>query len=228
MQLAPGVRALPLDYRRDDRAFALHPAVVETNRGLALLDVGLRGSVGQLRDRLGADDRSLSDVWLVLLTHQDTDHVGALSELLDETGAVVAVHEGDAPAVDGREEPIKTRGGRYPPVSVDVELVDGVSFATRAGPMRVVHTPGHTPGHVSLYFPEERLLVAGDAMVVDDSHGGRRLVGPRPQFTPDKEEAARSVGRLAELDVETVLCYHGGAVEVDPGEIGRVYESPSD
>ncbi|WP_306052312.1 MBL fold metallo-hydrolase [Natronococcus wangiae] len=86
--------------------------------------------------------------------------------------------------------------------------------------MAVLETPGHTPGHVSLTFPERDLLIAGDALVAD---GDEPLSGPKPEFTPDMERATESVGRLAELDVDGTLCYHGGYVEEGTDRIEEIY-----
>ena len=71
--------------------------------------------------------------------------------------------------------------------------------------------PNFTPGHLSLYLERPKVLIAGDALTAE----GGRLNGPNPSATPDVDEAARSVSRLAELDVETIVCYHGGVVGDD-------------
>lgn len=71
--------------------------------------------------------------------------------------------------------------------------------------MEVIHTPGHTPGHLCLYFPNEKVLLAGDALRVVDG----QLEGPGPQVTPDMPTALRSLEKLPS-DVQWILCYHGG------------------
>ncbi len=80
-----------------------------------------------------------------------------------------------------------------------------------AGGIRVIFTPGHTPGHLSLYLERPKILVAGDALTAEGSH----LNGPNPSMTLDVGEATQSVRRLAEMDVETIVCYHGGVVGED-------------
>lgn len=220
MPLATGVHALSLEQDRGDRTAVFHPVAVETPYGLVLVDVGLPGTTDQLSDRLAAAGLSLGDAAVVVLTHQDGDHAGALAEVVDRTNVLVCAHERTAPYVDGREDPLKGDGDRYPAVPVDVELVGGVSFRTDAGPMRVVETPGHAPGHVSLYFPAERLLLAADALTARDGE----LAGPSPDFTLDPETAADSVRTLASLDVAETLCFHGGHVEAGTDEIAAVAE----
>jgi len=220
-ELTDSVYVLTQTLETDEGTRAFHPAAVETPRGVVLLDVGLPGQADAIAEELDAAGFDWGDIWAVLVTHQDGDHAGALATVVEETDAVVFAHETCAPYVDGRKEPIKGDGDRYPPVPVDVELVDGETFRTNAGPMRVVFTPGHAPGHVSLYFPDERLLIAADALTADDEG----LQGPSEHFTLDMAEAAESVGELATLDVETVHCFHGGTVEADDERIAEIAAS---
>ena len=70
----------------------------------------------------------------------------------------------------------------------------------------------------------KQLLVAGDALTAEDGH----LNGPNPSMTLDVREAARSVSSLAELDVQTIVCYHGGVVGEDAnGQLRRVVQETS-
>lgn len=219
-RLTDGVYAFTQSIETDEGERAFNPAAVETDRGVLLVDAGLPGQTDALAAELDAAGADWADVWGVVVTHQDGDHAGGLSAVVERADPVVFAHELCAPYVDGREDPIKSDGDRYPPVPVDVELTDGVSFRTEAGPMRVVFTPGHAPGHVSLYLPEVGVLIAADALTADEEG----LQGPSEHFTLDMPEAATSVERLAGLDVERVLCYHGGVVEADSGRIAEIAE----
>lgn len=222
MDLPSGVTVLPQTVERGDAEKTLHPAAVSTPRGVLLVDAGDPGTLDQIEANLAAADLALDDVRGVVVTHQDGDHAGALRAVVDRTDAVVYAHERDAPYVDGREHPIKSAPGEaYDPVDVDVELVDGVTFRTDAGPMAVVATPGHTPGHVSLYFPREETLLAADALTAEEG----RLAGPSEEYTPELDEAHASAAALAELDVERVLCYHGGVVEATGDRIREIATS---
>jgi glyoxylase-like metal-dependent hydrolase (beta-lactamase superfamily II) len=220
METVDGVHALELHYEFEDRELTITPAAVETERGVILIDAGLPGSLDRIRNAFSAADLALSNVTDVLLTHQDGDHVGGCREVAEETDAAVLAHREATPYVDGRKAPVKGDPDDRPPaVPVDVELVGGVRFRTSAGPMAVVYTPGHAPGHVSLYFPAAGLLLAGDALTAE----GGELSGPNPQFTPNPERAAESVGALADLDVETTLCYHGGYVAAGADRIAAIH-----
>lgn len=220
MELAHGVHAFDLSISHDGRETTFHPGAVETDRGLLLLDVGYPDTLDQLEAELDAIGHGWADVWGALVTHQDPDHAAALSAVVERADPVRFAHPNCTPYVDGRRALLKGGDDRYPPVPVDVEVPDGTRVRTAAGPMQVVHTPGHAPGHVSLYWPEEKLLFAADALTAPAGE----LAGPTEEFTLDMPEAVESVGRLAEFDIERTLCFHGGLVEVGTGMIARVWQ----
>lgn len=224
MQLADGVYSFPLAVSFPDRELTIHPAGVETDDGLVLVDAGYSQSLDLLADALDAHEFAFGDVEYVVVTHQDGDHAGGLAGLLAETDATVLASPGDTPVIEGEREPLKSGGDRYEPVPVDVRVTDGTEVRTAAGPLRVVETPGHTPGHISLYLPNRDLLLAADALIADEDG----LQGPNTEFTPEYEQATESVGRLAELDADATLCFHGGFVEHGPGGVADVYQSLSE
>lgn len=67
------------------------------------------------------------------------------------------------------------------------------------------------PGHISLYLPASKTLIAGDAVVIEDG----RLAIANPHYTLNLEEALRSVQRLLDSDIEQLICYHGGLFHGD-------------
>lgn len=225
-QDGPGVHALPIDVEYGGTEVTITPILVETERGLVVIDVGPESAVDSLAVHLRSLGYDLTDIWLIVCTHHDRDHVGGLATVLDRVDAVVATHREEAPYLRSDREPIKGGDGDgYTPVEVDLELADCVRIPTLAGPMEVVATPGHSPGHISLFFPEGGLLIAGDALVAD---GMAPLDGPKPEFTPDIDRAVESVGRLASLNVEHTLCYHGGYVDEGSDRIAEIHESMRD
>ncbi|WP_188976658.1 MBL fold metallo-hydrolase [Halocalculus aciditolerans] len=222
MEFTEGVYDLPVTLETDDGERVFHPSAVELeDGGLLLVDAGFGHTLDQLEANLDGHGFGLADVEFVLLTHQDGDHVGGLAPLVDRVPDVtVFAHRDDAPAIDGREAPIKGQGDRYPAVPVDVELAGGETFRTAAGPLDVVATPGHTPGHVSLHLPERDVLLAGDALTADDTG----LRGPKEHFTPKLSQAIDSVRALADRDPETTLAYHGGLVEHGHGRVADLHD----
>jgi glyoxylase-like metal-dependent hydrolase (beta-lactamase superfamily II) len=84
-------------------------------------------------------------------------------------------------------------------------LEDGLELANCGGVI-VIHTPGHTPGHVSLYHKQSKTLIAADALVVSDG----QLLGSIPEYSVNYELAMQSLKKFSEYDIEAVICYHGG------------------
>jgi glyoxylase-like metal-dependent hydrolase (beta-lactamase superfamily II) len=227
MQLNDDVHVLPLSTVRDGQTRTLNLSlIVDPAEGPTLVDTGLPGQLDQIASALTEAGVGLQDLRRIVLTHQDVDHVGSLPDLLEATGALVLAHEVEAPFIDGRERPRFDRPEflqafpqmagfleRMKQVRVDEALPDG-ALLDLAGGVRVVATPGHTIGHMCLYLERTRTVIAGDALVAENG----RLQGPSPTATADLPTASRSVRRLAELDVDAIVCYHGGVVADGAGD----------
>lgn len=160
----------------------------------AVVDTGVEGSAEAIRAGLEAAGVRWGDVGHIILTHQHPDHVGSL-------GAVVEAAS-DATAYAGAED--------IPGIAADAPLTP-VADGDDVFGLRIVATPGHTAGHVAVHDPAGGLLVAGDALTSTDGH----LAGPNPEFTADMAAARRSLAKLAELDLSTVLVGHGEPVTGD-------------
>jgi glyoxylase-like metal-dependent hydrolase (beta-lactamase superfamily II) len=197
-------------------SFGAKVIAVEHGGDLLLVDTGARGSyplISWSLDKLGF---SASRVRSVVLTHSHPDHAGALSSLIAHTDASVGIHADDADALEfhddagalsgflsGRLGRALTRRIYDGPVTPSVRFAHGVALDW-PDPIRVIHTPGHTPGSVSLYIPSKKVLLVGDAL----QYRFKRLAGPARLVTADYPEALRSLHRLAELDFETIVFSH--------------------
>lgn len=220
MEVSDHVYAFPLEteYFGNERTF--HPYGVETRRGLYLFDVGGPGDADVLEEALAADGFDFDDVSKIVMTHQDWDHLGCLVEVVDRTDAEVICHERAAPYVSGDVLMIKRPEEEYPGIPVDLQLTDGTRIPTLAGPAEAIFTPGHAPGHLVFYFEEPCLLVAGDLL---RSEG--EFSGPKRSVTPDLAGARRSIGKLCDLPIDRVLCFHGGPTDAGTADIQRVYDT---
>ncbi|MCD6054000.1 MAG: Metal-dependent hydrolase [Rubrobacteraceae bacterium] len=210
--------------------------ILDEQNGNTLVDAGLPGQAEVIGAALVEAGIGVRDLRRIIFTHQDLDHVGSGAALVRQSGATVFAHPADAPHIDGTLKPLKPSPEmleqrpqmrealeRLEPVQVDEHVEDGDRLDL-AGSTRVIFTPGHTPGHLSLYLERPKVLVAGDALTAE----GGLLNGPNPPLTLDVREAARSVRRLADLEIATIVCYHGGVVGEDAnGQLRRVIQEAS-
>ena len=220
MKIIDGVYGLPQTLELGDMKEKIYPVAIESSKGLILVDAGLPGNVDKIEENLEDIGYGLQDVEKLILTHQDFDHCGCAADLIEQTGAEVFAHKADSKAIDGREDPIKG-DDRYPALDVDVELTGGEVLKPGNKRLEVIHTPGHTPGHISL--KTEGLLISGDALNKEDSG----LAGPRKRFTPDMEKATESVHRLGFHDFSKIHCFHGGTVEKSNDDVKQIADKLS-
>ena len=205
--------------------------LVADGDGVSVVDAGVRGYRPQLETGLSLLGRRPEDVRAVLLTHGNADHVGLAGPIRSETGAPVHLH-GDDEVLVSRPKPKRTEGGflgalrhpglwqiaahlgrngalPLPKIRGTVSLSEGETVAAPGRP-RVLHMPGHTPGHVVLHFEEHGVVFTGDALCtwnVLTGERGPRLM-PRP-FNVSTSGARESLARLEEIDSSLVLPGHG-------------------
>jgi glyoxylase-like metal-dependent hydrolase (beta-lactamase superfamily II) len=143
---------------------------------------------------LGAMERDgLADapIGLVVLTHSHPDHAESAIVLRQESQALIAMHEADAPA-------FAALGG-----TVDLFLDEGTLKlgGTQSTMLQVYHSPGHTPGHITVYWPKQSVLIAGDCIFYR-STGRADLPGG------DARALQQTIEKLSKLEVEHLLCGH--------------------
>lgn len=232
MRVNSDLYVLPLPRQRDGQSFPLNLSlIVDAEAGPTLVDTGLPGQLGAIEAALAEAGLAVGDLRRIIITHQDIDHIGSLHDLVAASGAQVLACAVEAPTIDGRELPrfarpevlaarpeLRPVAAAFRPTSIDRQLEDGDRLDL-AGGVRAVFTPGHTPGHLSLYLERSKTLIAGDALSATDG----RLEGPNAAASMDMALATESVRRLAKLDVATIVCYHGGLVTDDAtGQLRRV------
>jgi glyoxylase-like metal-dependent hydrolase (beta-lactamase superfamily II) len=187
--------------------------------GLTLVDSGLAKKKDTILGAVAGAGRQPADLRHILITHHHIDHIGSLAALKEATGAKCYVHPADSPIVRGDEpQPGPNPGSLLgklagplisrmsppaPPADVDVEVEDGEELPL-AGGIKAVHTPGHTPGHLSFLLPSKNVLFVGDAAA-----NMLRLGLPIGMFTADREQAKESIGKLAALEFDVACFGHG-------------------
>jgi len=178
---------------------------------LTLLDVGLRRSAPAVLAALAEVGAAPTDVTRILLSHGHSDHAGSAAELSRCTGREVAAHAADAAYLRAGKATPRSGHGRlvpaawlgYPPVPVGATLADG-DLLDVAGGLRVVHTPGHTPGHLSFLHEESGLLITGDSIF---NVAGLRW--PVRSFCANFRLTQQTAARLGELDYTMAAFTHG-------------------
>jgi len=160
MEVSKGVANLELDFN----GHLIYPTLIWDQEMAVLIDTGFPG---QMKDLLVAMDKhgvSCEKLKVLILTHQDIDHIGSLPELVQhyDDNIKVYAHKLDMPYIEGHLPLLKDGHIANPPKGkVDELLIDNQELPYCGG-IRVIHTPGHTPGHISLYLKQSKILVAGD------------------------------------------------------------------
>lgn len=240
MKVNDDLYVLPITYGAPGRTMVMNLSlIVDPEDGATLVDTGMPGVEGAIAEAMAGHGLSLSDIRRVIMTHQDVDHIGSLGAIKAATGAMILAHPNEAPYIDGQKKLLKYpseermkenphfkkvfEGLQYVPVDKLVE--DGDRLDT-AGGVRVIFTPGHSPGHICLYLERSKALIAGDSTTSEDG----KINGPAPGATPDMDLAMDSLRKMAELDeISAIVAYHGGLVTADPlGQLRRIATKPVD
>ena len=206
--------------------------LLEEGGHVTIVDAGCPAYRPQLDGALRAIGRTIEDVEAIVLTHAHIDHVGFAKTLQDERGTPVYAHEGEAPQAETGKPPktersyvtammrhrtarrvvghIARNGGARPPKVRHVERFGDGDELDLPGRPRVIHTPGHSPGHCTLFVPEEGAAFAGDALCGWSTVTGERgPILPPPQFTNSMEQARASLARIEGIDAQTLYFGHG-------------------
>jgi glyoxylase-like metal-dependent hydrolase (beta-lactamase superfamily II) len=200
-----------------------------TTHNWALVDAGIKGFTSRIlrmaRELFGSRPPSC-----IVMTHGHFDHRGCLESLLKVWNVPVYIHAMELPYLTGISSyppPDPLVGGGmmayssmlYPREPIDIgqnaRKISG-NLLPELPDWRIIDTPGHTPGHISLFREADRVLIAGDAFVTTKQESvfyalsqKRHLSGPPKYFTPDWEAAEASVHRLAALHPRTAATGHG-------------------
>jgi glyoxylase-like metal-dependent hydrolase (beta-lactamase superfamily II) len=211
-----------------------------------LVDAGMPHSAESIFEAVKERFGFIKKPKVIILTHGHFDHVGALADLLDKWEVPVYAHELEIPYLTGKEN--------YPPgdPTVDGGLVSemsplfpnhGIDLGEQVEKLpsdgsvpgmsgwQWIHTPGHTPGHVSFFREEDRSLIVGDAFVTVKQESLYKVImqeqdmsGPPKYFTTDWDSAWESVKKLEKLRPKAAITGHGMPMEGEKlsYELGRL------
>lgn len=199
-----------------------------------LIDAGIPGFASTItksaEERFGQKTRPEA----IVLTHGHFDHVGSLEKLAEQWDVPIYAHPLEFPYLDG--------SASYPPPDPTVGggVMSLLSSLFPRGPINInrwlkplpqdgsvpampgwqwIHTPGHTPGHISLWRDSDRLLLPGDAFITTQQESAYAVATQRPElhgppmyYTQNWNDAHDSVKKLAALEPDTVVTGHGPAM----------------
>jgi glyoxylase-like metal-dependent hydrolase (beta-lactamase superfamily II) len=222
IQLAPAVWRIPTAPADLVNTFAF----VDDDGQVTLVDAGVKRAPKQIVAGLAHLGSNPSEVTRIIATHAHSGHVGGLNDMRGRTGARVVVHERDAAYVREGKAPVLDattplgrllrRGRRSTPTQVDEELTDG-QVVDVGGGLRVLHTPGHTPGHVALLHERTGVLITGDSIW----NLRRRMTWPVKALCTDFAMTKKTAHVLAEVDYDVVAFTHGPEIRDNARETVR-------
>lgn len=212
--VAPGIHVILLS--------TANALVLEDSSGPVLVDTGMPKDAARIVSSLKELSYAPQDVQKIIVTHHHVDHTGSLAELKRLTGATAIMHPIDAEAVrrgmsirsvepsPGIFSWIMASAMRFTandiePAEIEEEVNDGDKLAF-AGGVEVMHTPGHSAGHISLYLPRDGgILIVGDVAI---NVMGLRL----PPIVEDMSVELASLKRLSRLQFDTAVIMHGKSI----------------
>lgn len=234
MKIESGIYMLEISANIMGMPSVINPTLILDKESLILIDTGFPGQLPKIREAFEKEGLEFSKLNKVILTHQDIDHIGSVSDISREMPGRVKVfaHEEEKAYINGEKKPVKLAkledrldylpenmkkiyqslkiGFESSRVNVDKTLIDGQELPYCGG-ITVVYTPGHTPGHICLYFKQSKILIAGDILSVKEGV----LVKADQDINFDNELNIKSMKKLMNYDIETVICYHGGIYKGD-------------
>ncbi len=185
-----------------------------TGGKLILVDTATKADGSLLIPEIEGCGYKVSDLETIIITHTHPDHVGGLAKLKELSNARIAAHELEAKYISKEEiyqGPPGPKSQGHPGTPIDDLLQDGQIYEG----LLVIHTPGHTPGHISLLDKETELLIAGDA-IRNDVDG----LNPMPDmYNFDPTLHRKSIKKLSNYTFTKVIMGHGDPVPVDAEEL---------
>ncbi|GAA0720595.1 MBL fold metallo-hydrolase [Clostridium malenominatum] len=207
----------------------IYPVILKDEDDMILIDCGYPQFLPLIKMAAEARGLNLDKLTKIIITHHDFDHMGALAEFKSTYPNVSIISSyDDEKYISGKEKSLRLQQAEalydslpeeqkadaenfhnllksIIPVSVGFCVKDGDVFPWCGG-TEIISTPGHMPGHISLYLKESKTLIAGDALVVENG----KLCIANPNYTLDMAKAKMSIKKLLDYDIEKIICYHGG------------------
>ncbi|MDF2802207.1 MAG: Zn-dependent hydrolase, glyoxylase [Anaerocolumna sp.] len=220
---------LQIPYQYGEKSECIYPVVLLDNKEMILVDCGYTGFLPKIENALKEQGLSPTSLTKIVITHHDHDHMGDLAAFIEKYPLIKVVASSiEAPIVSGEEKSLRLIQAENAqenlpeekkpfglafcellksvlPSPVDIKVNDGDAFDWCGG-CKIIATPGHTPGHISLLLPGHNTIITGDAAVIEAG----KLVVANPGYALNLSEAEKSLEKLLEFRGTTYICYHGG------------------
>lgn len=224
MKIANNVALLAINGGQSD----VYLILTWDDNSLVLVDAGFPGQKDAIVEAIASEGFCASKLTHIIITHQDIDHIGCVSDLRKYSPELrILAHKDEAPYIDGRKTPIKIEAKFAELVSLTkedkmryerqkeyydkkrieiTETVNDRDVLPLCGGIEILHTPGHTPGHIVLYLHKSRIMICGDAVGIVDG----KLTMPDSLHTYDISQTISSLNKIKKHDISgVVLCHHG-------------------
>jgi glyoxylase-like metal-dependent hydrolase (beta-lactamase superfamily II) len=219
---------LPIEFEFNGQKNNINPSLIISKNELTLVDTGYPNFLPFIENEILKNGYEMKNLKNIIITHYDIDHIGSLYDFKEKYPYInMIASEVESKYISGEmkserlvqaEEMLENMPiqeiefGKWfiqqlknlKHVSIDEKVHDGDWILDNQ--CRVVATPGHTSGHISLYFPSLKAVIAGDAAVIEN----RELVIANPHFCLNVEKAEQSLRKIKDLQAENYYCYHGG------------------
>jgi glyoxylase-like metal-dependent hydrolase (beta-lactamase superfamily II) len=219
---------LPIEFEFNGQKNNINPSLIISKNELTLVDTGYPNFLPFIENEISKNGYDMKNLKNIIITHYDIDHIGSLYDFKEKYPHInMIASEVESKYISGEmkserlvqaEEMLENMPiqeiefGKWfiqqlknlKHVSIDEKVHDGDWILDNE--CRVVATPGHTSGHISLYFPSLKAVIAGDTAVIEN----RELVIANPHFCLNVEKAEQSLRKIKDLQAENYYCYHGG------------------
>ena len=207
----------------------IYPVILRDDNDMILIDCGYPNFLTLIEESAIKDGIDLSKLTKLIITHHDFDHMGSAADFKRKYPNVKILSSIiDEKYINGKEKSLRLQQAeliydKLPEeqkegamnfqkmlesienIEVDMLLKDGDKFDW-CGDIEIIETPGHMPGHISIYVKESKTLISGDALVIENN----KLAIANPNYTLDMSEAKESICKLLNYDIDKIICYHGG------------------
>ena len=221
---------LPIEFEFNGQRNTIYPSLIVWNNELTLVDTGYINFLPLIENEIIKRGYEMKYLKNIIITHYDDDHIGSLHDFKEKYPWInIIASEIESSYISGEmkserlvqaEELLENMPleemefGKWfikqlkdlKHIAINQKVHDGDMILHNE--CRVVATPGHTSGHISLYFPKLNSVITGDAAANEN----QQLVIANPHFCLNMDNAKHSLRKIQNLQADTYYCYHGGKI----------------